>query len=126
MNLKSVDIEGFSHFESLKDFDYHIDMWLFQHKRDFSKCQLVGLKWLVQFSKQTPGVCNSPIGTLLNAIYEEPFEHGISRTTFKRMIIKAKKLGMITVYETERENGSQSSNLYVFKRFPTEQKTNNP
>jgi hypothetical protein len=34
------------------------------------------------------------------------------------MIIKAKKLGIITVHETERKNGSQSSNLYVFLPFP--------
>lgn len=34
------------------------------------------------------------------------------------MIIKASNLGIFTVYETERKNGSQSSNLYVFNRFP--------
>jgi hypothetical protein len=28
---------------------------------------------------------------------------------------------MITVYETERKNGSQSSNLYVFNRFPADE-----
>jgi hypothetical protein len=34
------------------------------------------------------------------------------------MIIKAKELGMITIYETERKNGSQTSNLFSFNRFP--------
>ncbi len=34
------------------------------------------------------------------------------------MIIKAKDLGILTLYETERKNGSQSSNLYSFNRFP--------
>ncbi|MCP3740865.1 hypothetical protein [Rossellomorea sp. BNER] len=34
------------------------------------------------------------------------------------MIGKATTLGIITVYETERKNGSQSSNLYVFNPFP--------
>jgi hypothetical protein len=33
------------------------------------------------------------------------------------MIIKASDLGIFTVLETERKNGSQSSNLYVFNRF---------
>jgi len=33
------------------------------------------------------------------------------------MIIKASVLGIFTVLETERKNGSQSSNLYVFNRF---------
>lgn len=45
------------------------------------------------------------------------------------MILKAKELGIITVFETERKNGSQSSNLYQFNRFPSnelpkEEKTN--
>jgi hypothetical protein len=43
---------------------------------------------------------------------------GISRSTFKRMILKASEMGIFTVYETARKNGSQSSNLYVFNRFP--------
>lgn len=34
------------------------------------------------------------------------------------MIQRAKEMGIITVHETERKNGSQSSNLYVFNRFP--------
>jgi hypothetical protein len=54
----------------------------------------------------------------LTAIYEEYGEMGISRSTFKRMILKASEIGIFTVYETARKNGSQSSNLYVFNRFP--------
>ncbi|WP_053071366.1 hypothetical protein [Cytobacillus firmus] len=34
------------------------------------------------------------------------------------MILKASEIGIFTVYETARKNGSQSSNLYVFNRFP--------
>jgi hypothetical protein len=34
------------------------------------------------------------------------------------MILKASEMGIFTVYETARKNGSQSSNLYVFNRFP--------
>jgi hypothetical protein len=33
------------------------------------------------------------------------------------MILKAKELGILTIYETERKNGSQSSNLCSFNRF---------
>ena len=50
-------------------------------------------------------------------IHEEYHDHGISRATFKRMLGKAKRLGILTIYETERGNGSQESNLYVFNRF---------
>jgi hypothetical protein len=79
---------------------------------------LIGLKLLARFAAKVPGVANAKIGTVLKAIYEEYGEMGISRATFKRMILKASEIGIFTVYETARKNGSQSSNLYVFNRFP--------
>ncbi|WP_226674892.1 hypothetical protein [Mesobacillus jeotgali] len=121
MTIKSGVIEGFegySQFSSLEEFNRHLEMWLAVHKHDFSKGELVGLKRLSRFAAKIPGVSNAKIGTVLKAIHEEYNELGISRSTFKRMIIKASNLGIFTVYETERKNGSQSSNLYVFNRFP--------
>jgi hypothetical protein len=121
MNLKSGRIEafeGYSQFKSVKEFNTHVEMWLAVNKLEFSKGELIGLKRLVRFSAKVPGVCNAKIGTLLKAINEEYQRNGISRSTFKRMIIKAKDLGILTIYETERKNGSQTSNLYSFNRFP--------
>ena len=121
MNLKSGNIEGFeqySQFKNLEEFNHHMEMWLLDHKKDFSKGELIGLKRLVRFSAKIPGVCNAKIGTILKAINQEYTENILSRSTFKRMILKGKKMGIFTVYETERSNGSQSSNLYVFNRFP--------
>ncbi|GAM12170.1 hypothetical protein [Mesobacillus selenatarsenatis] len=121
MTIKSGVIEGFegySQFVSLEEFNRHLEMWLAVHKHDFSKGELVGLKRLARFAAKIPGVSNAKIGTVLKAIHEEYNELGISRSTFKRMIIKASNLGIFTVHETERKNGSQSSNLYVFNRFP--------
>ncbi|NHC41062.1 hypothetical protein G6549_13890 [Bacillus sp. MM2020_1] len=122
VGLKSGKIEGFeqfSQFTSLQELNTHIEMWLAVHKHDFSKGALIGLKRLVRFSAKIPGVCNAKIGTILKAIHQEYKDHGISRSTFKRMIQKAKELGILSVYETERKNGSQSSNLYSFNRFPS-------
>jgi N-acetylglutamate synthase-like GNAT family acetyltransferase len=121
MNLKSGRIEGFeqySQFSSLKEFNTHVEMWLAVKKVDFSKGELVALKRLVRFSAKIPGVSNAKIGTILKAINEDYQGNGISRSTFKRMTMKAKELGIITIHETERKNGSQSSNLYCFNRFP--------
>jgi hypothetical protein len=134
MSIKSGLIEGFegySQFVSLTDFNQSMEMWLLEHKDDFSKGELTGLKRLVRFAAKIPGVCNAKIGTILKAIHEEYHDNGISRSTFKRMILKAKEFGMMTVHETERKNGSQSSNLYVFNRFPSneppkEEKMNQP
>jgi N-acetylglutamate synthase-like GNAT family acetyltransferase len=122
VGLKSGNIEGFeqfSQFSSLQELNTHMEMWLAVHKQDFSKGALVGLKRLVRFSAKIPGVCNAKIGTILKAIHQEYKDNGISRSTFKRMIQKAKELGILSVYETERKNGSQSSNLYSFNRFPS-------
>ncbi|PFN76208.1 hypothetical protein COJ85_33005 [Bacillus sp. AFS076308] len=55
---------------------------------------------------------------MLKAINQPYKDNILSRSTFKRMILKGKKIGIFTVFETERSNGSQSSNLYVFNRFP--------
>ena len=120
MTIKSGVIEGFeeySQFISLEEFNRHLEMWLAVHKHDFSKGELVGLKRLARFAAKVPGVSNAKIGTVLKEIHEEYNELGISRSTFKRMISKASDFGIFTVHETERKNGSQSSNLYVFNRF---------
>jgi hypothetical protein len=121
MNIKSGRVEQFgefSQFGSLQEFNHHMEMWLVDGKKNFTKAELIGLKRLVRFAAKIPGVCNAKIGTVLMAIYEELGENGISRSSFKRMIQKAIKLGLVTVHETERKNGSQSSNLYVFNRYP--------
>jgi hypothetical protein len=120
MTIKSAVVESFaeySQFGSLKEFNNHFEMWMADKKRFFSKGELIGLKRLARFAAKVPGVANAKIGTVLKAIYEEYGEMGISRSTFKRMILKASKIGIFTVYETARKNGSQSSNLYVFNRF---------
>ncbi|WP_234969359.1 hypothetical protein [Bacillus massilinigeriensis] len=108
---------GYSQFESLKEFNNSMEMWMAAYKEKFTKGELVGLKRLVRFAAKIPGVCNAKIATVLKAIHEDYGECGISRSTFKRMILKAKEIGIFTVHETERKNGSQSSNLYVFLPF---------
>ncbi|KAF0819173.1 MULTISPECIES: hypothetical protein [unclassified Cytobacillus] len=121
MNLKSGSVnqfEQFSQFKDLQEFNAHLEMWLAVYKIKFSKGELVGLKRLIRFAAKVPGVSNAKIGTVLKAIHAEYSGNGISRSTFKRMIAKAISLGIFTVHETERKNGSQSSNLYVFNRFP--------
>ncbi|CAG9606854.1 hypothetical protein [Pseudoneobacillus rhizosphaerae] len=110
--------ESFSSFTTITQFNTHMEMWLATCKHEFSKGELVGLKRLVRFAAKIPGVCNAKIGAVLKAIHDEYEGNGISRSTFKRMIQKAIRLGILTVHETERKNGSQSSNLYIFNCFP--------
>lgn len=127
MNLKSGVTDQFEHysqFANLAEFNRHMEMWLLEKKQKFTKGELIGLKRLIRFAAKFPGVANAKIGTILKAIHDEFRGNGISRSTFKRMLAKAKALGIITIYETERKNGSQSSNLYVFNRFITNEPPN--
>jgi hypothetical protein len=111
--------EGYSQFNNVEEFHEHVALWLELLKSEFTKSEQIGFKRLVLFAEKLPGVCYAKIGTMLKSIYEERGELGmISRASFKRMVQKAIKLGLITVYETVRKNGSQSSNLYVFNRYP--------
>ena len=121
MKLKSGAVEQFeqfSQFQSLTEFHHHMEMWLVDYKREFTKKELIGLEQLVRISVVIPGVSSTTIANMVKEIQESDRDHGISRDTFKRMLGKAKRLGILTVYETVRSNGSQDSNLYMFNRFP--------
>lgn len=122
MSIKASTIEafvGYSQFNHLEDFREHVTLWMVDYKSHFTRNEQIALQRLILFAEKVPGVCNAKIGTMLKSIYEERGELGmISRSSFKRMLQKAIKLGIITVYETVRKNGSQFSNLYVFNRYP--------
>ncbi|MBE2939089.1 hypothetical protein, partial [Anoxybacillus flavithermus] len=121
--MKAGNIEQFKHlsqFRDLKDFNNNIEQWMIDLKSKFTKSELIALKRLIRFSAKVAGVCNAKIATIVSATHELDGV-GISRSTFKRMVTKAKAFGLLTVYETERKNGSQSSNLYVFNRYPVKE-----
>jgi hypothetical protein len=118
--LKAGNIENFKHlsvFTSLKDFNNNIEMFLAEHKADFTKSELVAFKRLVRFAARVKGVCNAKIQTILKAINDAAGGYGISRSTFERMIRKAKKLGILIVHNTERSGGGKGHNVFVFQRF---------
>lgn len=117
--MQTGNIKDFIHlsrFENLKEFNNHVEQWMLDIKDKFTKSELVALKRLIRYSAKVAGVCNAKIGTIVSATHEKDGV-GISRSTFKRMINKAKDFGLISVYETVRKNGSKSSNVYSFNRF---------
>jgi hypothetical protein len=120
--LKAGNIENFKHlsvFKSLKDFNNNIEMFLAEHKSDFTKSELVAFKRLVRFAAKVKGVCNAKIQTIVAAINKAENGYGISRATFMRMLQKAKKLGILIVHNTTRQNGGKGHNVFVFQRFDT-------
>lgn len=104
----------FSHFESIKQFNNTIEMFLAEHKKQFTKGELIALKRLIRYSAKYFGVANARIGTLLKAINQAANGFGVSRSTFERMLRKAKALGILAVRNTKRKSGGKGPNVYVF------------
>ena len=116
--MKAGNIEQFKHlsqFRDLKDFNNNIEQWMIDLKAKFTKSELIALKRLIRFSAKVAGVCNAKIQTLVSACHEAGQE--ISRSTFERMLRKAKQFGLVQVINTFKESGKQSHNVYVFQRY---------
>ncbi|PWW20213.1 hypothetical protein DFO73_11627 [Cytobacillus oceanisediminis] len=116
--MKQGNIESFSNlsqFRDIEDFNNNFEQWMLDIKREFTKSELIALKYLKRYCAKVAGVSNAKIATITKTAYEN--NQPVSRSTVKRMVQKAKNLGLLNVYETERKNGSKSSNIYVFNRF---------
>ncbi|WP_260631133.1 hypothetical protein [Bacillus sp. S/N-304-OC-R1] len=73
MNIEPGNIkqfESFLQFNSLEEFNSHIEMWMSVHKNKLAKGKLVGLKRLIHFAAKVPGECNAKIGRVLKAIHD--------------------------------------------------------
>jgi hypothetical protein len=108
------NFKDYSKFSSLKEFNNNIEMFLAEHKKDFTKGELVAFKRLVRFSAKYVGVANAKIGTLVKAINEKLNGFGISRSTFERMLRKAKDLGILSIKNTAKSKGGKGHNVYIF------------
>ena len=115
--MKSGKIDqyiGLSQFKNLKDFNNHFEQQMVDYKASFTKSELIALKRLVRFSAKVPGICNAKIQTIVAACNELG---EISRRTFERMLKKAKELGILQVINTQKGNGKQGHNVYVFSKY---------
>ncbi|MGG2091942.1 hypothetical protein AB1283_04315 [Bacillus sp. S13(2024)] len=106
-----------SQFRDLKNFNDHIEMWMIDVKKLFTKSELVALKRLIRYCSKFPGVSNAKIQTIVSATHKD--DAGISRSSFERMLRKAKNLGMIVVNNTFSK-GKQCHNVYVFQPYPAQ------
>ena len=119
--MKSGNINQYiqlSQFKNLKDFNNHFEQQMVDYKASFTKGELIALKRLVRFSAKVPGICNAKIQTIVAACNEMG---EISRRTFERMLKKAKELGILQVINTQKENGKQGHNVYVFNQYTQKQ-----
>lgn len=111
------NFKEYSNFKSLKEFNSHIEMFLAVHKKAFTKVEFMLFRRLTKYAAKVAGVANASIQALMNGVKEKDFVLGASESTFQRMKRKAIKLGILEVIPVTRKDGSQSANLWVFKRF---------
>ncbi|MCT8140501.1 hypothetical protein H1D32_24190 [Anaerobacillus sp. CMMVII] len=84
-------------------------------KTNFTKSELLAFSQLTRFSVKIIGICNARICKLVEATQDK--KGGISRSTFERMLRKAKQLGILSIHHTTREKGGFSHSVYIFHRF---------
>ncbi|OIJ12623.1 hypothetical protein BKP35_10575 [Anaerobacillus arseniciselenatis] len=116
--MKSGNIQQYAHFsefDNVQQFNETIKHFLHKNSTQFTKSELVAFYTLTRFSVKKIGVCNARICKLVEATQSS--QGGVSRSTFERMLRKAKKLGIITVHHTTREKGGISHNVYVFHKI---------
>lgn len=118
--MKSGRIEqyrSYSQFSTLEEFNKSNKMALDIHGHHFTKGERIAFEVLTRFSVKVLGVCNARICKLVQACQGE--KGGISRSTFERMLRKAKSLGIISIKHTVRETGGYAHSVYIFNRFDT-------
>lgn len=91
--MQSGNIEQYkrlTQFRDLKSFNNHFEQWMTDLKDKFTKSETIALKRLVRFSASIPGVCYAKIQTMVAATHKLSEMGGISRSSFERMVRKAK------------------------------------
>ncbi|GAE34997.1 hypothetical protein [Halalkalibacter akibai] len=117
--MKSGHIKSFTHlsqFTSVKEFNESTKQVLQLYRDQFTKKEQTALLTLIQYSVKYFGICNARIDILVAAANSD--KTSLSRTTFERMLRKAKALDILSIHSTIREKkGGNSHNVYVFHRF---------
>ncbi|WP_227937162.1 hypothetical protein [Alkalihalobacillus deserti] len=116
--MKPGHVSKFAHlspFETVKEFNESMKQAQYLHGHHFTKGERTALFTLAQFSVKHIGVCNARIDKLVQA--SQTKKQAISRSTFERMLRKAKKYNILSVHHTIREKGGYSHNVYIFHRF---------
>lgn len=110
-------------FKTLQQFNNAFDQWMLDYKNKFTKGELQALKRLSYFAAKFPGVAFCKIGTLLKLNYEIKGDGGFSRSTFNRMLVKAKKFGILMIQHTFKKSEcgrvKQGHSIYVFLNYQT-------
>ncbi|MED1603632.1 hypothetical protein [Alkalihalophilus marmarensis] len=114
--MQSGHIEQFthlSHFQSTKEFNEAITVHFKRHLHQFTKAETIALNRLIRYSVKYHGVCNAKAAKIVQATHTN--QPGISRSTFERMLVKARTFGIIKIHHTIRKGGGYSHCVYAFQ-----------
>lgn len=116
----------YSKFKNVAEFNENFEKAMYEYKHLFTKSEYIALNKLRKFayvsnSPKTIGVAWARGQFVVAATHKERKTEtdtfGISRSTFDRMLKKAKKLNLIRVINQFRKNGKKKHNLYVFNKY---------
>jgi hypothetical protein len=112
------EYQALSQFSSLKEFNESINLFVKEKGSLFTKSELVAFNRLTKFAVKIKGVAFAKVCTIVSATYKEGDMGGISRSTFERMLRKAKKTGILTIISTSRKTtGGKGHSVYVFNPY---------
>lgn len=111
--------QQYSQFESLEEYNKHMEMFLAVHKGSFTPLEFVVFRRLTKFCAKAFGVATISITKLLKAVKELDYPAGISESTFHRMKRRAKKLGILTWTERQEPFQRQTTNVWIFTKMLT-------
>lgn len=109
-------IDKLARFDSMVAFDRNFEQMALDVKPLMTKAEYMAFKQLKNYARNLCGVAYCKIGTAVKSTHDRNFI-GISRSTFNRMISKAKKLNAISVINYWHANGRRAHSVYVFNKF---------
>lgn len=112
---KERNYDLLSKFTDINDFNNNFEQAMIDVKSEFTKSEYIALNKLRKFAANVVGVAWCKIRKAVASTHAYEMI-GVSRSTFDRMLRKARRLNLITVINTQKANNYQAHNIYVFNR----------
>ncbi|WEG15179.1 hypothetical protein PQ478_11575 [Alkalihalophilus pseudofirmus] len=116
--MQHTKIETYKQLSSFQT-DDHFKKEVRQHLAFYTECftpsERIAWNQLIRTSIPHRGVAVSTVCKMLAAAHASG--NPVSRSTFERMLVKARKLGVITMHHTIRETGGYHHSIYIFQLF---------
>ncbi|MDV2884867.1 hypothetical protein RYX45_06730 [Alkalihalophilus pseudofirmus] len=120
-NVTKENYKQLSPFQTDDHFKKEVRQHLAFYTECFTTSERIALNQLIRTSIPHRGVAVSTVCKMLAAAHASG--NPVSRSTFERMLVKARKLGIITMHHTIRETGGYHHSIYIFQQFTSSEKS---